>query len=83
MKIKKNNGETIVETLVALLIIALCFLMLQTSIVTASKINKKAMEYNVSFKLSNTSKDITVTIDGNKVNNINGYISDGGYYYYE
>lgn len=40
-KILNNHGESLIEVLVSLLIVALCILMLQGSIVTAAKINNK------------------------------------------
>ena len=43
-KLLNNKGESIIEVLVSLLIAALCILMLQGSIVTAAKINKKTQD---------------------------------------
>ncbi len=87
-KLKKQNGETIAEALVSVLIAALCFVALQTSIVTSAKINKKSMEENVPFDVSNQSiENITVTINrttsSKTITGITGYKTSGGYYYYE
>lgn len=39
---RNTSGETIIETLVSVLITAVCFVGLQTSIVAAARINKQA-----------------------------------------
>lgn len=92
MKLNKK-GETIVETLAAILIVAVCFLMLQTSIVTAAKINKSSSEENVPYnKEGATNLDacfITITRSSNsdlKDDIASCYKTtdeNGGYYYYE
>lgn len=90
MKRLNKKGETIVETLVAILIVAVCFLMLQTSIVSSAKINKSSSNQNTPFNKSGAQKldSCTITIGGEVKRNlsINCYkTSDayGGYYYYE
>lgn len=88
---KNNKGETIAETLVAVLISAVCFVGLQTSIVAAARINKQAENQIKSFQIKD-STDIntgTVTIrrtDGSSepVSDIKlKYSKDSNYYYYE
>lgn len=84
--VRNIKGETIVETLIAILIVAVCFIMLQTSIVTAAKINKSASEENTPYNRDIASEDNTciITIGSNIVNNVKCYITkDGEYYYYE
>lgn len=93
-KILNNHGESLIEVLVSLLIVALCILMLQGSIVTAAKINNKTKSHIEPF-LKNGTKvgdelDITLTDNnGNIIDGISGkvsaeiYQSEGGYYYYE
>lgn len=62
MKIVKNRkGETIVETLVALMIIALVLMMLAGSIVSAAKVNKKTKDLNTELKLSSNYPNDYVT----------------------
>lgn len=48
-KIKNGRGETLIETLVALLIVVLPFVFLSTTVVTAARINHKIREDNSSF----------------------------------
>lgn len=82
-KILNNHGESLIEVLVSLLIVALCILMLQGSIVTAAKANKKNNEHIEPFVIAeseDTSKN--VMINGND-SGVKIYKTKGGYYYYE
>ncbi len=84
--IKLNNkGETIVETLVAIVIISLSFIMLAGAIITASKINKSANENIQTFsKDGEVVTDFKLIIDGEDASNkVKEYQSSGGYFYYE
>ena len=93
-KILNNHGESFIEVLVSLLIVALCILMLQGSIVTAAKINNKTKSHIEPFLKNGTrvgdKLDITLTDNnGNIIGEISGkasveiFKSEGGYYYYE
>ena len=93
-KILNNHGESLIEVLVSLLIVALCILMLQGSIVTAAKINNKTKSHIEPFLKDGTivgnNLDITLTENnGNIIGGISGKVSakifksEGGYYYYE
>lgn len=93
-KILNNHGESLIEVLVSLLIVALCILMLQGSIVTAAKINNKTKSHIEPFLKNGTrvgdKLDITLTDNnGNIIGEISGKVSteifksEGGYYYYE
>ena len=48
-RIKKNNGETMVETLVAMLIVVLPFLSLAAAVMTSTKINDQIKNSNYAF----------------------------------
>lgn len=50
-KLKSQSGETLVETLFALLVVVLAFTMLAGSIVTAARVNKGAQELEPAFRL--------------------------------
>ena len=93
-KILNNHGESLIEVLVSLLIVALCILMLQGSIVTAAKINNKTKSHIEPFLKNGTrvgdKLNITLTDNnGNIIGEISGkasveiFKSEGGYYYYE
>lgn len=93
-KVLNNHGESLIEVLVSLLIVALCILMLQGSIVTAAKINNKTKSHIEPFLKNGTRAgdklDITLTDNnGNIIGEISGKVSaeifksEGGYYYYE
>ena len=49
-KLRNNRGETLVESLVSILIAVLAFGILATSVVTAEKINAKTRNTNVMFR---------------------------------
>ena len=51
-KLRGTAGETIAETLIAMLIVSLAFLMRSGGIVTAARLNRKAAEANGSFTLA-------------------------------
>lgn len=88
---RNNKGETIAETLVAVLISAVCFVGLQTSIVAAARINKQAENQIKSFQIdgsrsagTNSSVKVVRGSDVQIVDNISvKYSKDGNYYYYE
>ena len=77
-----NHGESLIETLVSMLIIALCILMLQGSIVTAAKVNNKTKTNIEPFQISDTD----IVVGEVKINNWNTgvsiYQTKGGYNYY-
>lgn len=88
-KLLNNKGESIIEVLVSLLIAALCILMLQGSIVTAAKINKKTQDDITPFyigdsKSSSAFDTVTITRGTRSYSqSVKGYKTSGGYYYYE
>ncbi len=86
-KLLNNKGESIIEVLVSLLIVALCILMLQGSIVTAAKINKQTKDDIESFVLDDSNfvfNKVTITRNGSSSDiEVKGYKTNGGYYYYE
>ena len=62
-RLSGNDGETLVETLVSVLIIAVVMLMLCTAIVTAAKINATARGINASYDAtSSTGIEVTVEV---------------------
>lgn len=88
---RNQSGETIAETLVAVLISAVCFVGLQTSIVAAARINKQAENQIKSFQIAGSSSagtnskvEIVRGTEREDVSNIGvKYSKDGNYYYYE
>lgn len=82
-KIFNNHGESLIETLVSLLIIVLCILMLQGSIVTAAKVNKKTRTNIEPFALADSSSTGKNIKCNDKDTDIEIYVTKGGYYYYE
>ena len=89
-KLKANKGETLVETLISMLIVVLSVTMLAGSIVAAARINQSAKDMNAPVQLDNVS-DIAAVVKLTHVGaadsaiNVTLYETDGSvpYYYYE
>lgn len=88
-KLRNSRGETLVESLVSILIAVLAFGILATSVVTAEKINAKTRNTNVMFKYATTSTNSpTVMLTGEGASGKktgSGKVSlyeNNGYYYY-
>ena len=89
-KRRSKAGETLVETLVSVLIAALAFAFLSTAAVTAARINAAARE-DVSFRYNAERKEtVTVMAEGagsgtsqkTGRRNVTLYTTDNGYRYY-
>ncbi len=51
-KLQNSSGETLVETLCALLVVVLVFLLLSASVVAASRLNQAVQSTDLSFHYS-------------------------------
>ena len=86
-KLRNNRGETLVESLVSILIAVLAFGILATSVVTAEKINAKTRNTDVMFRYDGATKqdqDKEIELKG-AVESGSGTVSlyeNNGYYYY-
>ena len=89
-KRRSKAGETLVETLVSVLIATLAFAFLSTAAVTAARINAAARE-DVSFRYTEEpGKTVTVTAEGagsgtgQRIGSekVTLYTTDNGYVYY-
>ena len=91
-KLRDNRGETLIESLVSVLIAVLAFAVLATSVVTAEKINAKTREErkdNGMFSYTGAkSTDKTVKLTGEGASGkktgsgkVSLYESNGYYYY--
>ena len=67
-KLKTQSGETLVETLAAILIISLIFLFLATAIVTGARINAKLRETDVSFQYEDSAETGDLMLDVRRSN---------------
>ncbi len=90
-KLRSRRGETLVETLVSLLIVVLCLSFLATAIVTAARINAGARDTDVSVRYgSGTSAPQTVAVtprgiyagDAGFTETVTLHTTDNGYRYY-
>lgn len=91
-KLRNNRGETLVESLVSILIAVLAFGILATSVVTAEKINAQTRNTDVMFQYATKPTDPknppTVTLTGEGTSGkktgsgkVSLYESNGYYYY--
>lgn len=84
-KLKQSRGETLVETLVSLLIAVLSFGILATSVVTAARINAKTRAADVSFRYeAEDVRTAAVQLTG-RAGRTTGDVAvyeNNGYYYY-
>lgn len=64
-KLKSNSGETLVETLFALLVIVLAMTMLAGAIMSAARVNKGAEDLNTAFQIANAKEvqDVEVIVE--------------------
>ena len=84
-KLKSNAGETLVETLFALLVVGLAMTMLAGAIMAAARVNKGARDFNTAFILDNAKEvsSVTVKISEKTPISVNAYqINDQNHYYY-
>ena len=66
-KLKDNRGETLIESLVSLLILTMTFAFLAVASTTAAKLNAKVRDTDVSFRYEaedTDSKSASVTLEG-------------------
>lgn len=86
-KLRNNRGETLVESLVSILIAVLAFGILATSVVTAEKINAKTRNTDVMFRYDGATKqdpDKEIELQGtgkSGTGDVTLYKSNGYYYY--
>lgn len=90
-KLRDNRGETLIESLVSVLIAVLAFAVLATSVVTAEKINAKTRNTNVMFRYDRATKqdkEIELKVAGKSgksgksdSGDVTLYESNGYYYY--
>ena len=88
-KLRDNRGETLIESLVSVLIAVLAFAVLATSVVTAEKINAKTRQERKEkgmFSYTDAPPSIgEVTLTGKNGRTVTGTVSlyeSNGYYYY-
>lgn len=90
-KLRSQRGDTLVETLAALLIVVLTMAFLATSIVTAARINAGVRETDTSLHYDGSAPvqgTLTITRQGgtgtgSTVNkSVSVYETEGGYRYY-
>ena len=92
-KLENEKGETIIETLVALMIVVLAMLMLSGGIASAAKVNQQTKEFRSELSLNQASVipgfSVSVThAQGNessyhRSSSVTGYLTESGYVYYE
>lgn len=89
-KIRSKKGETIAETLVAMMIVAMSLTILAGAIVSAAKVNSKVKNAEVSFINDGGDGEIISTKAVLKIGDVEkasfdvyAFNTGNGYYYYE
>lgn len=78
-KLKNSSGETLVETLFALLVIVLAMTMLAGSIVSAAQVNKGAEDLDAAFQISKAQPVSGVEVTVDRQSGVDSVISVNGY----
>ena len=86
-KLRDNRGETLIESLVSVLIAVLAFAVLATSVVTAEKINAQTRNTDVMFRYDGATKqdkekEIELKGAGKSGSGDVMLYESNGYYYY-
>jgi len=85
-KLRSQRGDTLTETLAALLLVVLTMAFLATSLVTAARINAGVRQSDTALKYDDAegeTKTLTITRENNSVEkNVTVYETKGGYRYY-
>ena len=85
-KLRSQRGDTLTETLAALLLVVLTMAFLATSLVTAARINAGVRQTDTALKYNaaeGEKKPLTITRENNSVEkNVKVYETKGGYRYY-
>ena len=86
-KLRSQRGDTLMETLAALLLVVLTMAFLATSLVTAARINAGVRQTDTALKYDNSTESLgTLTItrqtDRPVEKNVTVYETTGGYRYY-
>lgn len=81
-----KSGETLVETLLAMIIISFVFIFLAGSIVSAAKVNSGVKNEDTAFvRNGQSSIDDSLMVDGSAIDQkyVQFYETENGYFYYE
>lgn len=85
-KLRSQRGDTLTETLAALLLVVLTMAFLATSLVTAARINAGVRQADTALKYDaaeGEKKPLTITRENNSVTkSVKVYETKGGYRYY-
>ncbi len=85
-KLRSQRGDTLTETLAALLLVVLTMAFLATSLVTAARINAGVRQTDIALKYDaaeGEKKPLTITRENNSVTkSVKVYETKGGYRYY-
>lgn len=87
-KLRSNSGESIVETLVTMIILSLAVVMLSGAVVTSARVNQRVENADTAF-ISSQNRPVSHMISiskgtGEGANlNVNLYQTENGYIYYE
>ena len=86
-KLRSRRGETLVETLVSLLIVVLVMAFLATSIVAATRVNAKMRDADVAVRYDGISEPASLTVSSGRGTSsftvpVEKYTTENGYCFY-
>lgn len=84
-KLANNRGETLIETLVSIILVSLAMLLLSGAIMTTARMNRSSNEATVFLTQSavqDDSKEYFAKLEGTPVK-VKPFNQDGRLYYYE
>lgn len=87
-KLNSCKGETLIEVLISIIVLSLCFIILQTSIVASNRMNKQSKDAVKVFKIdgSNNRTATQVVIKKKDGSTVSASVfvkkTEDGYYYY-
>ena len=61
-KLNSCKGETLVEVLISIIVLSLCFIILQTSIVASNRMNKQSKDAVKVFKITDNTTQSSAQI---------------------
>ena len=89
-KLNSCKGETLVEVLISIIVLSLCFIILQTSIVASNRMNKQSKDAVKVFKITDNTTQSSAQVVIKKSDGLTPsykigtvvYQTEDGYYYY-
>ena len=88
-KLRNRRGETLIESLAAVLLVTIVMVGLCTAVASAARVNAKVRDTDVSFQYADgeTPTTVNITVTENNATKdtfqANSYTAKNGYHYYQ